>query len=72
MTQNTDQARDLARITAEYREMPGMKLTAAQASRFWHLGVEETRVLLESLVDAGVLWRTADRYYVLVAGSSLV
>src|SRR5262245_27300205 len=36
MTQKTaTRAADLARIQSEYREMPGLKLTVAQASRFW-------------------------------------
>jgi hypothetical protein len=49
--------------------MPGLKLTAAQASRFWHLDPLDSRTLLDRLVDAGVLLRTADGHYVLLAGS---
>ncbi len=49
--------------------MPGLKLTAAQASRFWNLGPDESRMALESLVEARVLWRTRDGHYVLVADS---
>ena len=64
--------RRLARIRSEYREMPGLKLTAAQASRFWNLGPEESRIALEALVDARVLWRTRDGHYVLVADSPAV
>jgi gluconolactonase len=52
------------RIRGEYREMPGLKLTAAQASRFWHLGLDESRQLLESLVADGALLRTRDGYYI--------
>lgn len=59
------------RIRAEYREMPGLKLTAAQASRFWHLGVEEGKNLLDELVARGALLRTRDGHYVLLAGSSV-
>ena len=44
----------LARIRSEYHEMPGLKLTAAQASRFWSLSPDDSRVLLDTLVDAGV------------------
>jgi len=59
------QTRDtLSRIEAEYREMPGLKLTAAQASRFWHLGVEESTALLDSLVSRSLLLRTRDGHYV--------
>ena len=59
--------RHLARIRSEYREMPGLKLTAAQASRFWNLGPEESRVALETLVEARILWRTSDGHYVLLS-----
>jgi hypothetical protein len=64
--------RRLARIRSEYREMPGLKLTAAQASRFWNLGPEESRIALETLVEARVLWRTRDGHYVLTADSPAV
>lgn len=56
--------RERLRIEAEYREMPGLKLTAAQASRFWHLGLEESRALLDSLVADGALARTRDGFYI--------
>lgn len=61
--------RRLARIRSEYHEMPGLKLTAAQASRFWNLGPEESRLALDALVDARVLGRTRDGHYVLLADS---
>ena len=57
-------ARARLQVEAEYREMPGLKLTAAQASRFWHLGPEESRQLLDSLVSRGLLARTLDGHYV--------
>jgi hypothetical protein len=63
MKQLTD-ARTRERIQGEYREMPGLKLTAAQASRFWHLGLDESRRLLDSLVADGALARTRDGYYI--------
>ena len=59
----------LVRIQAEYREMPGLKLTAAQASRFWSLGPDDSRTLLDQLVESRFMWRTADGHYVLLAGS---
>ena len=62
----------LTRIHSEYREMPGLKLTAAQASRFWNLGPEESRVALERLVEARVLGRTRDGHYVLLSDSPAV
>jgi hypothetical protein len=57
------------RIRAEYREMPGLKLTAAQASRFWNLGPRDSEILLDALAAQGVLLRTRDGHYVLLAGS---
>jgi hypothetical protein len=64
--------RRLARIRSEYHEMPGLKLTVAQASRFWNLGLEESLIALEQLVEARVLWRTRDGHYVLVTDSPAV
>jgi hypothetical protein len=52
--------------------MPGLKLTAAQASRFWSLSPDDSRALLDTLVDAGVLWRTADGSYLLLSDSPIV
>ena len=59
------------RSRAEYREMPGLKLTPAQASRFWSLGPKDSHTLLEALAAQGVLLRTNDGHYVLLAGSHL-
>ena len=56
------------RAEAEYREMPGLKLTAAQASRLWHLNVVDSTDLLESLVRAGLLYRSRDGGYLLLWG----
>ena len=72
MSQSTN-ARDaeLERIQSEYLEMPGLKLTAAQASRFWHLGPDDSRALLDQLVLACVLWRTPDGHYLLLSDSAL-
>ncbi|HJR59442.1 MAG TPA: hypothetical protein VJ813_08595 [Vicinamibacterales bacterium] len=69
MSDTTDDG--FARIASEYREMPGLKLTAAQASRFWHLNPDDSRAMLDRLVEARVLFRTADGHYVLLAGSAL-
>jgi uncharacterized protein YbaP (TraB family) len=52
------------RAEAEYREMPGLKLTPQQASRLWHLDAAATARLLQSMVDAGVLCRARDGAYV--------
>jgi hypothetical protein len=48
--------RDLQfRIRAEYREMPGLKLTLPQASRLFHIETAKCRRVLARLVAAGVL-----------------
>jgi hypothetical protein len=44
------------RIRAEYREMPGLKLTLAQASRLFNLEPHRCARALEALVKVGVLW----------------
>jgi hypothetical protein len=61
----------LKRIEAEYREMPGLKLTAAQASRFWHLGLDDSKALLDTLVSRSLLRRTRDGYYVFGANTAM-
>jgi len=49
---------DLAmRARAEFREMPGMCLTPAQAARLWHLSPDQAQALLLELVRAGFLVR---------------
>lgn len=55
------------RAEAEYLEMPGLKLTAKQASRLWHLDAAASATLLDSMVDAGVLYRAKDGAYVLLS-----
>ncbi len=55
------------RTEAEYLGMPGLKLTAQQASRMWHLDTAASATLLDSMVDAGVLYRAKDGGYVLLS-----
>lgn len=54
----------LTRIVADYREMPGLRLTVAQAVRLWNLETDHCFVLLETLVAQGVLARTLRGDYV--------
>ena len=50
-------------VEAEFREMPGMHLTADQVRRLWNLSEEECADLLEHLCAAGRLVRdNAGRY----------
>jgi hypothetical protein len=53
----------LTRIQGEYLEMPGLKLTPAQARRLWGLELAECEQLLDHLVGSRFLKRTADGAY---------
>jgi hypothetical protein len=57
------------RIESEYLEMPGLKLTEAQAQRLWGLDAASCRVILLTLVRKRFLRRAANGMYVR-AGSS--
>jgi hypothetical protein len=48
----------IQRIKSEFREMPGLCLTLAQASRLFGLSEDLCERILLSLVDDGVLQRT--------------
>jgi hypothetical protein len=50
----------LQRVQGEYREMPGLRLTTAQAQRLWGLDRAACDALLGALVDAKFLFRTRD------------
>ena len=50
----------LRRVQGEFREMPGLRLTPAQASRLWGLDAVSSQALLDALVDARFLFRTHD------------
>ncbi len=52
------------RIQGEYREMPGLSLTADQARRLWGLDENACRAILDALVDVQFLRRTAKGSYV--------
>jgi hypothetical protein len=53
----------IARIKAEYREMPGLSLTRTQAQRLWQLDEGTCRTLLSRLVATGFLQLTAKGHY---------
>jgi hypothetical protein len=44
-------------MRAEFKEMPGMRLTEAQARRLWNLARPECDAALEHLVETGELVR---------------
>jgi len=52
------------RVRGEFREMPGLRLTFAQACRLWQLDPTTCGVVLERLTRDGVLLQTRQGYYV--------
>ena len=60
----------LQRIQGEFVEMPGLRLTAAQAQRLWGLERDVCDALLNELVDAKFLSRTRDGAFIRMDGSS--
>ena len=54
----------LLRVRGEYLEMPGLRLTPAQAQRLWGLDALAAQSVIQSLVDAGFLRRTPDGTFV--------
>jgi len=54
----------LRRIQGEYLEMPGLRLTRAQAQRLWGLDRAACDAALVALVETGFLFRNRDGAYV--------
>jgi hypothetical protein len=59
----------LQRIQGEYVEMPGLRLTTAQAQRLWGLERDVCDALLGALVDARFLAQARDGAYVRLDGA---
>jgi hypothetical protein len=57
----------LLRIQSEYREMPGLKLTEAQARRLWDLDGNTCSLALTMLLERRFLKRTASGAYIRAA-----
>jgi hypothetical protein len=57
----------LRRIRGEYLEMPGLRLTTAQAQRLWNLDPRTCEELLGSLVASRFLAKTRDGSFVRAA-----
>ena len=51
-------------IQGEFLEMPGLRLTAAQAQRLWNLDALVCESLFTALIDIGFLVRTMDGSFV--------
>ena len=60
----------IRRLKAEFLEMPGLKLTNAQAQRLWALDPVSCSLLLETLVDVKFLFRTRDGAFMRVEHGS--
>jgi hypothetical protein len=62
MTPEPTRAREevLRRVQGEFLEMPGLRLTEAQARRLWGLDEASCEALLGALVDEKFLFRTRD------------
>jgi hypothetical protein len=54
----------LHRIRSEFLEMPGLRLTPAQAARLWALDRHTSERLLDRLTNAGFLLKTSEGAYV--------
>jgi hypothetical protein len=48
----------VARVRGEYFEMPGLRVTLAQACRLWQVDASTCEMLFEYLVRMGVLCKT--------------
>jgi hypothetical protein len=59
----------LQRIQGEYVEMPGLRLTVAQAQRLWGLDRDVCDALLGALVDAKFLSQTRDGSFIRTEGA---
>lgn len=60
----------LRRIRGEYTELPGLRLTRAQAQRLWGLDERTCTRLMESLVEDRFLCRRNDGTYARFAGGA--
>ena len=62
MTREPDRPPDevLRSVRGEFLEMPGLRLTGAQARRLWGLEAAVCDALLGALVDAEFLFKTRD------------
>lgn len=60
----------LRRVQGEFLEMPGLRLTEAQARRLWNLDQASCAALLGALVDAEFLFKTRDGAFMRVEHAS--
>lgn len=55
------------RVRGEYREMPGLKLTVAQACRLWQIDQPTCEAMLDRLIHEDVLRRIPNGSYIAVS-----
>ncbi len=60
-------SRLLHRVRGEFLEMPGLRLTPAQAARLWALDRGTSEQILDGLTTAGFLLRTREGAYLLAS-----
>ena len=53
----------LHRVRAEFMEMPGLRLTSAQAARLWAVDRQMSERILDGLMAAGFLFRNREGAY---------
>jgi hypothetical protein len=54
----------LLRVRGEYLELPGLRLTLAQAQRLWHMERDQCEQVLSILVEEAFLRQTRDGAFV--------
>jgi hypothetical protein len=59
----------VARVRGEYFEMPGLRLTLAQACRLWQVDASRCEMLLDRLVRAGFLCKTDKGLFIAAAAT---
>jgi hypothetical protein len=74
MTSNYRIASDdvLRRVQGEFLEMPGLRLTEAQARRLWNLDKASCETLLGTLVERKFLFKTRDGFFMRIETGSAV
>ncbi len=60
----------VARMRAEYQEMPGLSLTRAQACRLWGLDPATCQRALDQLVSSGVLTTSGQGCYLVPSAAA--
>jgi hypothetical protein len=62
----------LRRVQGEFLEMPGLRVTEAQARRLWGLDAASCDALLGALVEAKFLFKTRDGAFMRIESAAPV